>query len=685
MNVKNKILFNGLNILIILITIPLIYGKTPDFNGNGIVGFEDFFMFADNFNSGVNSQTEKFDLDDNKNIDIDDFFLFVDCFNINSNKYSGKCLFACEDKTLINQCSNSKEYGLPYACNYDKYNELNLMEDCFDCGCPENTKCSADGFCEEQETGITITVSTEKDKYYTGEAIKLSSELRAILPKNTIDVVKSIPSFYKKYQDKIVRSLGGLYVEKPIVRSDFDGYIVVLKDPSGSEEFERLSKIRAKRIGGSVDVGKQMKKYVDGLKETQNDLLQDFNAGNLITGNVPAIDSSIVLKARYYSVLNGLWIDGSREAIEKIRKDGRVKSITPSYMYYPLLYRSVSAINAGNLNYKSVDKILTGKGVKVAVIDTGIDYTHKDFGNCNEQQIRINSCSKIIDSFNFVSNNKNAFDDNGHGTHVASTIAGNGDLKGVAPDASLMIYKVCNGGGECPEGAILGGLERAIDPNQDFMYDDKADIISMSLGGSASNPPEEDTFHLPINNAVDVGSIVVIAAGNDGPDKNTISSPGSMQNAITVGASCLTEQVWEHEYCSSEYPYIALFSSRGPSFINDKPDVVALGVDICAAKSSGASSDFGKPCYNSNYVMISGTSMATPHVSGAVALIKEAHPDWDSEMVKNALKNTAKSFGYPRYVQGSGLIDVKKALDFDRVIDLKIEKISGGEYGQVEG
>ncbi len=580
----------------------------------------------------------------------------------------------CDDGTKTGECSVSVDYGEPYFCD----DQLLLTANCFDCGCPENSRCTASGYCEFKQEGVKISVSTEKNTYYTGENIKLSSQSREILPENSVDVVNSIPVFYKKYQSNIVQNVGGLYVSRPITRTDFDGYIVVLKDSSALEEWKRLSTAAGKRVAGE-DLSKQITSYAENIKEIQDSLLGITENQNSVTGN-QVRSSSLVLKSRYTSILNGLWIDGSQEEIDRIRRDPRVKSVTPSYFLYPTLYRSVSNINAKNAAYSGTT--LTGKGVKVAILDTGIDYTHNDFGKCSKAQIESNRCPKIVESYNTIGNDKDVFDTIGHGTHVASIIASNGVIKGVAPNASLMIYKVCEEDG-CPNGAIFDGLERAIDPNKDYQYNDRADVISLSIGGPASDSPELDPFTPAINNAVNAGSTVVIAAGNSGPDKGSVESPGLILKAITVGASCLPSQVWKQDYCKTEYPFIAIFSSRGPSFFSDKPDIVAPGVDICAAKSTTTLDYFGEGCYDSEHISLSGTSMATPHVSGAIALIKQAHPDWDYVTIKNALKSTATDLGYPRYIQGSGLINVKEAVNFDKSINLEITGISGGYYTEV--
>ena len=265
----------------------------------------------------------------------------------------------------------------------------------------------------------------------------------------------------------------------------------------------------------------------------------------------------------------------------------------------------------------------------------------------------INSGNKIIGGYDFVNNDNDPMDDHGHGTHVAATAAGNGVLKGIAPDAQILAYKVLDSSGDGSWKTVISGIEQAVT--------DGTDIISMSLGGTG-NP--DDPVSTAIDNAVNVGVIAVIAAGNSGPNEQTIKSPGTARKAITVGASSKSDQ-------------LAYFSSRGPVVWTDdknnkriimKPDIVAPGVNICAAQFDSAFEDGGADgnCNNdNNHVSISGTSMATPHVAGAVALLKQKNPKWVPEEIKAALIQTAKDLWTPQNSQGSGRINLKKAIAID--------------------
>jgi subtilisin family serine protease len=271
-----------------------------------------------------------------------------------------------------------------------------------------------------------------------------------------------------------------------------------------------------------------------------------------------------------------------------------------------------------------------GYGVTVAVLDTGIDGTHKDLAG------------KVAAEQNFTGGAEDAKDHVGHGTHVASTIAGSGaasdgKYKGVAPGASLLDGKVCTVQG-CEDSAILAGMQWAADR--------KASVVSMSLGGQ--DQPVIDPLEEAVNTlTASSGVLFVVAAGNDGAD-STIGSPGSADSALTVAAVDKSDQ-------------FAPFSSRGPRIDGAlKPDIAAPGVDITAALSADADL---KPVAD-GYTTMSGTSMATPHVSGAVAILKQRHPQWGPAQLKAALMGSAApnpTLG--AYAQGAGRVDVARALD----------------------
>jgi hypothetical protein len=273
----------------------------------------------------------------------------------------------------------------------------------------------------------------------------------------------------------------------------------------------------------------------------------------------------------------------------------------------------------------------TGRGVTVAVLDTGIDDTHPDLRR------------QIAGSRNFTADT-DIRDTVGHGTHVASIIAGtgrasDGRFTGVAPDAKLLVGKVCQGGG-CPESAILAGMEWAVSSG--------AKIVNLSLGGPDS--AADDPLELAVNRlTARFGTLFVIAAGNDGGlGAETVSSPASADAALAVGAVDRVDG-------------IAGFSGRGPRMHDAvlKPEITAPGVEITAARSRF--STLGKR--GDRYVALSGTSMATPHVAGAAAILAQQHPDWTGPVLKSALLGAAAPLSnVDLFAQGAGRVDVARAV-----------------------
>ncbi|MFD9939662.1 S8 family serine peptidase [Nonomuraea sp. NPDC059023] len=269
---------------------------------------------------------------------------------------------------------------------------------------------------------------------------------------------------------------------------------------------------------------------------------------------------------------------------------------------------------------------LDGAGVKVAVLDSGVDATHPDLQG------------QIAEQASFVPGQE-VKDANGHGTHVASTIAGTGAAssganKGVAPGADLLVGKVLDDEGSGQDSWIIAGMEWAAS---------KAGVVSMSLGS-----PLPDSGSDPMSLAVDElskkhNTLFVIAAGN-AYNPGAIGSPGSAASALTVAAVDKADQR-------------APFSSQGPLTLTYglKPDISAPGVTINAARSSFAGG-------SGPYVAMDGTSMATPHVAGAAAILRQRHPDWTWQQLKDTLMSSAKGLDNTPYEQGTGRLDVAAAV-----------------------
>ncbi len=268
--------------------------------------------------------------------------------------------------------------------------------------------------------------------------------------------------------------------------------------------------------------------------------------------------------------------------------------------------------------------VATGKGIKVGVIDTGIDYMHEALGG------GLGPAYKVCGGYDFVNNDADPMDDDGHGTHVAGIIAGrSAELSGMAADASLYAYKVLNANGDGFAGDVIAAVERAIQ--------DGVTVINLSLGAPNGDP--DDDLSQAVDYAAAMGIVVVAAAGNDG-GSGTIGTPGAARRALTVGAVDAKNM-------------IASFSSKGPTQKNFglKPDVVAPGVNISSAKPGGG------------YAIMSGTSMSTPYVAGLAAVLAELYPSWSADRIRCAIIESARRLpSYPLFAAGSGCVDPLKAV-----------------------
>ncbi|MER7517712.1 S8 family serine peptidase [Streptomyces sp. NPDC126499] len=325
----------------------------------------------------------------------------------------------------------------------------------------------------------------------------------------------------------------------------------------------------------------------------------------------------------------------SRGGLRKLWLDRKVRAT---------LERSTAQVHAPEAWAADYD----GTGTKVAVLDTGADAEHPDLKG------------RIAASENFTDSDT-ADDRQGHGTHTLSTVGGSGAAsggrkKGVAPGADLLNGKVLNDSGSGATSWIIAGMEWAVAQG--------ADVVSMSLG----NPSETDCTD-PMSVAAEQlgreeGTLFVVAAGNSGPSLNTVSSPGCAPSVLTVGATDRDDST-------------ASFSSRGPTTLGHtlKPEIAAPGVAISAAAAGGR----GVYAYQG----MSGTSMATPHVAGAAAILRQRHPDWTAQRIKAALVSSADS-GVPGDVRevGGGRLDVKAAVD---QTVLGAPAVQGGTYPWPQG
>lgn len=270
--------------------------------------------------------------------------------------------------------------------------------------------------------------------------------------------------------------------------------------------------------------------------------------------------------------------------------------------------------------------VATGKGVKVAVLDTGIDQDHPDLN--------------VAGGVSFVDGTESWNDDQGHGTHCAGTIAARNDDKGtvgVAPDVELYAIKVLGGDGSGQFSWILAGLGWALENGMD--------VVSMSLGSDVEEAGTECplAYQRAAEQLAEAGCVVVAAAGNNGdsPVNPWVGIPARCPGFIAVAAVDKDSR-------------LASFSSRGPDGLGPEQavEIAAPGVDINSTVPGGG------------YDVFSGTSMACPHVSGAAALVKQAFPDWSARQIRERLRGSASDLppGGRDIGTGFGLLDCLAAV-----------------------
>ncbi|MEM3101709.1 MAG: S8 family serine peptidase [Candidatus Nitrosotenuis sp.] len=271
-----------------------------------------------------------------------------------------------------------------------------------------------------------------------------------------------------------------------------------------------------------------------------------------------------------------------------------------------------------------------GTGVVVGSIDTGVDVTHPALSS----RYRGGSNSW----YDAVNGQANPYDDNGHGTHTIGTMVGDDggtNQIGVAPGAKFISAKACSGGGSCADSWLLSAGQWIMDPDGNPATPDYPVVVNNSWGGGECDP----WYRTMVTNWRAGGLFPSFSAGNSGPDVGTIGSPGDYPESFAVGATDSSDT-------------IAWFSSRGPSCYGEiKPEVTAPGVNIRSSVPGGS------------YQSWQGTSMAAPHVSGCVALLKQIDPNLTVDSLENILESTAVDLGPAGKDNdyGSGRIDCYEA------------------------
>lgn len=296
----------------------------------------------------------------------------------------------------------------------------------------------------------------------------------------------------------------------------------------------------------------------------------------------------------------------TEKEVAQLEKDPSVKTVEKNHTAYAhqTVPYGIPQVKADQVQSTGVK----GQGVKVAVLDTGIDYNHED--------LNVRGGVSFVDS--------DYIDRNGHGTHVAGTIAAldNGvGVIGVAPDVELYGVKVLSDSGSGSYSGIAQGIEWAIDNGMD--------VINMSLGGSSGS----SVLQTAVQQAYNSGIVVVASAGNSYAGEDTVGYPAKYPEAIAVAAVDSNNQR-------------AAFSSTGPAV-----EISAPGVSVLSTVPGNG--------YSSSY---SGTSMAAPHVAGVAALIKSANPSLSNVQIREAMNQTAVPLG-PANEYGNGLVDAAAAVN----------------------
>ena len=270
----------------------------------------------------------------------------------------------------------------------------------------------------------------------------------------------------------------------------------------------------------------------------------------------------------------------------------------------------------------------TGKGIGVCILDTGI-YEHIDF------------TGRIWTFYDFLDFKRRPYDDNGHGTHVAGLVAGDGTAsmgkyRGAAPGCGIIALKVLDRYGNGSQDDVLRALRWIRENRQQY----RIRVVNISVGTTCNSKRSHARLLESVEQLWDEGVVVVTAAGNQGPRPGSITAPGSSKKVITVGSSDLLEGR-------------SAISGRGPTAeCVCKPDIVAPGNKIMSCVP-------GKPY---SYGVKSGTSMSTPLVTGSIACALEKNPALTNTDIKTMLMNSAEDMGLPQNLQGWGKFNRRKFL-----------------------
>lgn len=333
-----------------------------------------------------------------------------------------------------------------------------------------------------------------------------------------------------------------------------------------------------------------------------------------------------------YPFINALCIKSDTSTIYSLSRLDLISYISS--------HTSVKALVKVSKKVVKLNSRYTGKGVGIAFIDTGIR-PHLDF---------VFGQNRIIHFEDFVQDKKVVYDDNGHGTFISGVASGSGlsssgDYSGFAPKSNIISLKALDFNGEAGASKILQAMQWVYTNHKQFGIK----VVCMSFGS------EPLGYNDPIMKGAEMlwkaGVVVVAAAGNSGPEYETIKSPGVSYKIITVGG--MNDNRFDDGTFNENFFEIAKFSSRGPAFKRMKPDLVAPAIDIVSCKHA-----------NGLYTKLSGTSVATPMVAALVALAYEKNKNLKPDQVKKCLLASCRPVSFNKNLEGYGLVNANKFLSF---------------------
>ena len=340
-----------------------------------------------------------------------------------------------------------------------------------------------------------------------------------------------------------------------------------------------------------------------------------------------ALDSSKVQIVKNLPFINAYVVNIQRSQIPNLAELKQVNYICSDVKASTQINIASKVIGADKLHRKG----LTGKNLGVAIIDTGL-FPHPDF---------IRPKYRIRRFIDFVNKKQSPYDDNGHGTFVTGIVAGNGFAsrgmyKGIAPKANIFSFKTMDKDGGGDGSLILEAMQYIMDHHMEL----NIKVVSLSLG-AIPGTKQSDILSKGAQALWDKGIFVVAAAGNSGPGRSTITTPGINPTIMTVGASD------DNRTVTTKDDKVASFSSRGPANVRTlKPEIVAPGVNITSTNNS----------MQPAYTVMSGTSVSTPVVAGAALLYFEAFKNITPEKIKSVIMKNAIDLDEDRYAQGKGSI-----------------------------